>query len=102
MESYKIPPFMILGIKNASGGPKIDIGGPCPKPYINVTFWGHFLSSRGGKTSFGVEKSDFSGNFEIFSVLERSVWSWEAQKPQYSYRNIEVSSPGRPGTPQNP
>ena len=92
---------MILGIRNAPGGPNIDIGGPCPKPYINVTFWGIFLSSRSGKTSFGVEKSDFSGNFEFLSVLGRSVWSCEAQKPQYSYRNIEVSSPGRPGTPQN-
>ena len=92
---------MICGTKNASGGPKLDIGGPCQKPYINVTFWGNFLSPRSGKTSFGVEKCDFSGNFEIFSVLERSVWSWEAQKPQYSYRNIKVSSPGRPGTPQN-
>ena len=92
---------MLLGIGNSSGGPKIDIGGPCPKPYINVTFWGHFVSSRGGKTSFELEKSNFNGDFLIFSVLERPVWSWEAQKPQYSYRNIKVSSPGRPGTPQN-
>ena len=38
---------MFLGIKNASGGPKIDIGGPCPKPYINITFWGDFFSPRG-------------------------------------------------------
>ena len=43
----------------------------------------------------------FGRGFGVFSVLERSVWSWEAQKPQYSYRNIEVSSLGRPGTPQN-
>ena len=41
---------MLLGSKNASGGAKIDIGGPCQKPFINVTFWGHFLRSRGGKT----------------------------------------------------
>ena len=40
---------MLLGSKNASGGAKIDIGGPCRKPFINVTFWGHFLRSRGGK-----------------------------------------------------
>ena len=93
---------MILGTKNTSGGPKMDIGGPCPKPYINITFWGDFFRPRGRKTSFGVEKCDLGGNLEFFSVLERSVWSWEAQKPQYSYRNIEVSSPGRPGTPQNP
>ena len=93
---------MILGTKNASGGPKIDIGGPCPKPYKNITFWGGFFSPEGGKTSFGVEKCDLGGNLEVFPVLERSVWFWEAQKPQYSYRNIEVSSPGRPGTPQNP
>ena len=66
MESYKIPPFMILGTKNASGGPKIDIGGPCPKPYINITFWGDFFSPRGRKTSFGVEKCDLGGNFEFF------------------------------------
>ena len=92
---------MLLGTKNASGGPKIDIGGPCPKPYINITFWGDFFSPGGGKTSFGVEKCDLGGDFKFFSVLEQSVSSWEAQKPQYSYRNIEVSSPGRPGTPQN-
>ena len=93
---------MFLGIKNASGGPKIDIGGPGPKPYINVTFWGDFFTPRGRKTSFGAEKCDLGWNFQCFSVLGRSVWSWEAQKPQYSYRNIEVSSLGRPGTPQNP
>ena len=81
MESYEIPPFMILGTKNASGEPEIDIGGPCPKPYIHITFWGDFLSPGGGKTSFGVEKCDLGGNLEFFSVLERSVWSWEAQKP---------------------
>ena len=92
---------MILGTKNAPGRPKTDIGGPCQKPYINVTFWGYFSSSRGGKTSFGMENSDSKGNSMIFSVLERSVWSWEAQKPQYSYRNIKVSSPGWPGTPQD-
>ena len=57
---------MILGTKNASGGPKIDIGGPCPKPYINITFWGDFFSPRGRKNSFGVEKCDLGGNFEFF------------------------------------
>ena len=88
-------------MENASGGPKNDIGGPCQKPNINVTFWGNFPSSRGGETSFGLEKSDSKGIFVISFVLERSVWSWEAQKPQYSYRNIKVSSPGRPATPQN-
>ena len=61
---------MILGMGNASGGPKIDIGGPCQKPYINVTFWDNFLRSRSGKPSFGVEKGDSNGNFMIFSVLE--------------------------------
>ena len=40
---------MILGTKNASGGPKIDIGGPCPKPYINITFWGVFLAPEAEK-----------------------------------------------------
>ena len=40
---------MILGTKNASGGPKIDIGGPCPKPYINITFWGDFLAPEAEK-----------------------------------------------------
>ena len=61
MESYKIPPFMILGTKNASGGPKIDIGGPCPKPYINITFWGVFFAPEAenqfwsGKVRFGRE-----------------------------------------------
>ena len=92
---------MFLGIKNASGGPKIDIGGPGPKPYINVTFWGDFLIQR-QKNQFWSGKVRFGPEFSFFSVLGRSVWSWEAQKPQYSYRNIEVSIPGRPGTPQNP
>ena len=72
---------MTLGTKNALGQANIDIGGPCPKPLLNVRFWGHFLRSRGAKTCFGAEKSDFNGDFVIFSVLERSVWSWEAQKP---------------------
>ena len=72
---------MILGTKNASGEPKIDIGGPCPKPYINITFWGDFLSTGGGKNSFGMEKCDLGGKFCLFAVLEQSVWSWEAQKP---------------------
>jgi len=72
MESYKMLSFMTLGTKNAPGQAKIDFGGPCSKPYINVTFWGHFLRSRSGKTSFGVEKDDFNGNFMVFSVLERS------------------------------
>ena len=66
MESYKIPNFMILGTKNAPGGLKTDIGGPCPKPYINITFWGDFFSPGGGKTSFGVEKCDLGGNFDFF------------------------------------
>ena len=72
---------MTFGTKNALGQANIDIGGPCPKPSLNVRFWGHFLRSRGAKNCFGAEKSDFNGNFVIFSVLERSVWSWEAQKP---------------------
>ena len=63
---------MILGTKNASGEPKLHIGGPCPKPYINITFWGHFLRPRGGKTNFGVEKCDLGGNFVFSSVLECS------------------------------
>ena len=70
MDSRKIMIFMILGTKNAPGRPETDIGGPCQKPFINVTFWDHFLRSRSGKTSFGVEKGDFNGNFMIFSVLE--------------------------------
>ena len=57
---------MILGTKNASGGPKIDIGGPGPKPYINVTFWGDFFTPRGRKTSFGAEKCDLGRNFQFF------------------------------------
>jgi len=43
---------------------------------------------------------DFSGFVEIFqflTVLERPGRFWEASKPQYSYRNIEVFSMGRPG-----
>ena len=102
MESYEIQNFMILGTKNAPGGLKTDIGGPCPKPYINITFWGDSFSPGGGKTSFGVEKCDLGGKFGFFPVLEQSVWSWEAQKHQYSCRNTEVSSPDRTGTPQNP
>ena len=73
MESYKILHFMILRTQNASGGLKIDIGGPCPKPYINITFWGDFLSPGGGKTNFGMEKCDLGGNWVFFSVLEQSV-----------------------------
>ena len=61
-------PFMVCGTGNASGGPKCDIGGHCQKPYINVTFWGNSLSSRGGKTSFGLEKSDSNGFF-LFSLF---------------------------------
>ena len=64
---------MILRTQNASGGLKIDIGGPCPKPYINITFWGVFFSPGGGKPSFGVEKCDLGGNLKIFIVLEQSV-----------------------------
>ena len=47
---------MILGTKNAPGRSETDIGGPCQKPYINVTFWDNFLRSRSGKTSSGVKK----------------------------------------------
>ena len=64
---------MILRTQNASGELKIDIGGPCPKPYINVTFWGIFFSAGGGKTTFGMEKCDLGANFEVFAVLEQSV-----------------------------
>ena len=49
MESYKRPNFMILRTQNASGGLKIDIGGPCPKPYINITFWGIFSAPEAEK-----------------------------------------------------
>ena len=44
----------------------MHIGGPGPKPYINITFWGDFFSPRGGKTSFGVEKCDLGGNLVFF------------------------------------
>ena len=40
---------MILRTQNASGGPEIDIGGPCPKPYINITFWAYFLAQEAEK-----------------------------------------------------
>ena len=92
---------MILGTKNTSGGPKMDIGGPCPKPYINITFWGDCLAPEAEKPVLEWQSAIWAGIL-IFSVLERSVWTWEAQKPQYCHRNIEVSSPGRPATPQNP
>ena len=49
---------MILGTKNASGGPEIDIGGPCPKPYINITFWGDYKPQK-RKTQFGIGKVQF-------------------------------------------
>ena len=64
---------MILRTQNAYGGPEIDIGGPCPKPYINITFWACFLSPGGGKTSFGVEICDLGANFTIFTVLDEFV-----------------------------
>ena len=57
---------MTLGTKIALGQAKIDIGGPCPKPLINVRFWCHFLRSRGAKTYFGAENSDFNGKFCYF------------------------------------
>ena len=66
MESYKIPPFINLGTKNAYGGPKIYIGGPWPKPYINITFWGDFFSPRGRKTRFGMEKCNLGRNSGFF------------------------------------
>ena len=69
-ESYEIRPFMVLGTKNAPGRPKTDIGGPCQKPYINVTFWDHFLRSRSEKTSSGLKKGVFNANVMIFPVLE--------------------------------
>ena len=71
---------MVLGTKNAPGELKTDIGGPYPKPFINITFWGDFFSPGSGKTGFGMEKCNLGRNF-VFSVLEQSVWSWEAQKP---------------------
>ena len=64
---------MILRTQNASGGLEIDIGGPCPKPYINITFWGDFSSPGGGKTSIGVEECELGRNLEVFIVLEQSV-----------------------------
>ena len=91
---------MILGTKTHLGDQKSTLAA-LPKTYMNITFWGDFFSPRDRKTSSGVEKCDLGGNLEFFSVLERSVWSWEAQKPQYSCRNMKVSSPGRPGTLQN-
>ena len=57
---------MILGTKNAPGRLKTDIGGPCPKPFINITFWELFRRPRGGKTDFGRQKPEYhkiSGNF---------------------------------------
>ena len=48
------------------------------------------------------EFSCFGGNFTIFGVLERFESSRGAQKPQYSYRNINVFSMWRPGNHQNP
>ena len=74
---------MILGTKNASGGPKIDIGGPCPKPYINITFWGGFFSPRGRKTSFGVEKYDLGGDFHFFLL-------WSDQCGPGRLRNLNI------------
>ena len=81
MESDKMRAFMLWGTEFASGGPEIDVGGPCQKPFINVTFWANFLSSRSGKTRFGTENSDSNGIIVIFLVFQESVWSWEAQKP---------------------
>ena len=80
---------------------KNEIGGPCRKPYIYVTFRVDFTRSTGGKISVAGGKWVLNGNSVIFFVLDRSVWSWEAQKPQYSYSNSKVSSSGRPGTPPN-
>ena len=70
LESWKINTFLVLGTRNAPGRSETDIGGPCQKPYINVTFWDNFLWSRSGKTSSGMKKGDLNGNFMIFPVLE--------------------------------
>ena len=56
---------MILRTQNASGGLKIDIGGPCPKPYINITFWGIF-QPRKRKNQFWNEKVRFGRKFRGF------------------------------------
>ena len=54
---------MILSTKNASGGPKIDIGGPCPKPCINITFWGDFFKPQRQKNQFWSGKVRFGRGF---------------------------------------
>ena len=66
MESYEIPLFMILGTRNVSGGPNMDIGGPCPKPFINITFWGVFCSPRSRKTSFVIKNAIWAGILGFF------------------------------------
>ena len=57
---------MILGTKNASGGPKIDIGGPCPKPYKNITFWGGFLAPKAEKPVLEWKSAIWAGIWRFF------------------------------------
>ena len=97
--NYKI---LCFGHQKRIWGTKNRHWRPLPKTLHKHNVLGRFFEPRRQKKQFWSGKVRFGREFVVFSVLERSVWSWEAQKPQYSYRNIEVSSPGRPATPQNP
>ena len=57
---------MILGTKNTSGGPKMDIGGPCPKTYINITFWRDFLAPEAEKANLEWKSVIWAGNLSFF------------------------------------
>ena len=64
---------MILGTKNTSAGPKTDIGGPCPNPYINITFWGDFFSPRGRKPGLEWKNAIWAGIWSFFCLGAISV-----------------------------
>ena len=66
MESYKKAPFYDFEHKNAPGGPKFDTGGPCPKPYINITFWGGFFAPEAGKPVLEWKSAIWAGILSFF------------------------------------
>ena len=52
--------------KSALLGPKLDFGAPRAKVVINVTFWGGFWRSKGGKTGFGAKMGGKGAQNENF------------------------------------
>ena len=93
---------MILRTQNASGGLKIDIGGPCPKPYINITFWAYFLAPE-------AEKPVLEWKNSIWVPIWRFLLFWSNSCDPGRLRNLNIpigilrflSLPGSHGSLQN-